>query len=205
MRKFDLDAWRGVEEAVRLEDERQRGAGLPPEKRYRALHPKSAQFLYQLVLAADVKNVVEVGMSAGYSTLWLARGCAATGGKVVSLERNAEIIEVAKGYFELAGVAELITVRPGDARETLATLAGPFDLAFVDGEKDEYVAYGRMLWPKLSAGASLVADNVLSHAEPTASFMEWLFGLDGAATMVLEIGRGLAWTVKGNPARRRER
>jgi caffeoyl-CoA O-methyltransferase len=197
MREFDLEAWRGVEEAVRLENERQRAAGLPPDKRYRSLHPASAQFIYQLTLAADVKKVAEVGTSAGYSTLWLARACAATGGSVVTLERNADIIPVARSHFELAGVADIVEIIPGDARETLGALAGPFDFAFVDGEKDEYVAYGELVWERLAAGGSMVADNVVSHAEAAAPFLEWLFGLEGAATTVLEIGQGLAWTVKG--------
>jgi len=196
MGEFDLKAWRNVEEAVRLEDGRQRRAGLPPERRYRSLHPASAQFIYQLALAAGAKRVVEVGMSAGYSTLWLARACAATGGSVVSLERNADIIPVARSHFELAGVAELVEVIGGDARETLSTLAAPFDLAFVDGEKDEYVAYAEALWPLLSGGGSMVADNVVSHAEAAAPFIEWLFGREGSATTILEIGQGLAWTVK---------
>ena len=197
MREFDLEAWRSVEEAVRLENERQRAGGLPPDKRYRSLHPASAQFIYQLALAADVKRVAEVGTSAGYSTLWLARACAETGGSVVTFERSAGIIQVAKSHFELAGVADLVEVVPGDARQTLGAYAGPFDFAFVDGEKDEYVAYGELLWSRLAGGGSMVADNVVSHAEAAAPFLEWLFGLEGAATTVLEIGQGLAWTVKG--------
>ncbi len=197
MGEFDVDAWRAVEEAVRLENERQRAAGLPPAKRYRALHPRSAEFLYLLALASGARRIVEVGTSAGYSTLWLARACAATGGAVVTLELDAGMAAVARGHLELAGVADLVEVRPGDARETLRHLTGPFDLAFVDAEKAEYVAYGELLWPKLAAGASLVADNVVSHAEATAPFLAWLRGLDGAATKVLEVGNGLAWTVKG--------
>jgi predicted O-methyltransferase YrrM len=197
MGEFDVDAWRAVEEAVRLENERQRAAGLPPAKRYRGLHPKAAEFLYLLALASGARRIVEVGTSAGYSTLWLARACAATGGAVVTLELDAGMAAVARGHLELAGVSDLVEIRPGDARETLAHLAGPFDLAFVDAEKAEYVDYGELLWPKLAAGASLVADNVVSHAEATAPFLAWLRGLDDAATTVLEVGNGLAWTVKG--------
>ncbi|NIT35461.1 MAG: methyltransferase [candidate division Zixibacteria bacterium] len=197
MGEFDVDAWRAVEEAVRLENERQRAAGLPPARRYRALHPKAAEFLYLLALASGARRIVEVGTSAGYSTLWLARACVATGGVVVTLELEAGMAEVARGHLELAGVSDLVEIRPGDARETLPQLVGPFDLAFVDAEKAEYVDYGELLWPKLAAGASLVADNVVSHAEATAPFLAWLRARGDAATTVLEVGNGLAWAVKG--------
>jgi caffeoyl-CoA O-methyltransferase len=194
---FDVDVWRAVEAAVRLENERQRRASLPAERRYRSLHPKSAEFIFLLALATGAGRILEVGTSAGYSTLWLARACAATGGSVVTLEKNVDIIKVAAENLEAAGVASLVEIRPGDARETLAAVEGPFELAFVDGEKEQYVGYVELLWPKLSAGASLVADNVISHADATASFLEWLQTMAGAATTVLEIGNGLSWTVKG--------
>jgi caffeoyl-CoA O-methyltransferase len=198
--KFDLEGWRLVEAAVRLENGRQRRAGLPPRQRFRALHPHSAEFIFLLALATNARRVVEVGTSAGYSALWLARACETTGGSLVTLEKNPDIIRVAVDHLKSAGVADLVEVKEGDARETLAALDELFDLAFVDGEKGEYVAYGELLWPKLSAGASLVADNVLSHADETAPFLEWLRGLAGAATTVLEIGNGLSWTVKGRVA-----
>jgi predicted O-methyltransferase YrrM len=195
---FNLDAWRLIEAAVRLEDGRQRRAGLPPEQRFRALHPASAEFIFLLALATRARRIVEIGTSAGYSALWLARACAATGGSLVTLERNPVIVDVAADHLKSAGVADLVDIKVGDARETLTTLDGPFDLAFVDGEKDEYAAYGELLWPRLAAGASLVADNVLSHADQAAPFLDWLHARADAATTVLEIGNGLSWTVKGN-------
>jgi predicted O-methyltransferase YrrM len=195
---FNLDAWRLIEAAVRLEDGRQRRAGLPPEQRFRALHPASAEFIFLLALATRAQRVVEIGTSAGYSALWLARACAATGGSLVTLERNPVIVDVASDHLKSAGVADLVDIKVGDARETLAALDGPFDLAFVDGAKDEYAAYGELLWPRLAAGASLVADNVLSHADQAAPFLDWLHARADAATTVLEIGNGLSWTVKGS-------
>lgn len=198
MSNFDLEAWRLVEAAVRLEDGRQRRAGLPPEQRFRALHPHSAEFIFLLGLATRAQRMVEVGTSAGYSALWLARACAETGGSVVTLEKNPDIVDVATGHMESAGVADLVKIIEGDARDTLTTLDETFDLAFVDGEKDEYAAYGELLWPRLAVGASLVADNVLSHADVVAPFLDWLRSLPAAATTVLEIGNGLSWTVKGD-------
>jgi predicted O-methyltransferase YrrM len=193
---FDLDAWSAVEEEVRLENERQRGEKLPPERRYRSLHPQSGEFLHLLTLATGARSIVEVGMSAAYSTMWLARACAATGGRVVTLERNDGAVVTARDHLTRAGVADYVEIVVGDARETLGALAGPYDLAFVDGEKDEYVAYVEGVWPLLAAGASLVADNVLSHAEAVVPFLEYLDAVPGASTTVLEIGMGLSWTVK---------
>lgn len=198
MSNFDLEVWRAVEAAVRLEDGRQRRAGLPPQQRFRALHPHSAEFIFLLALATRARRVVEVGTSAGYSALWLARACAATGGSLATLEKNPDIIRVAADHLKSAGVADLVEIIEGDARETLAAFDELFDLAFVDGAKDEYVAYGELLWPRLAAGGSLVADNVLSHADEAASFLDWLRSRADAATTVLEIGNGLSWTVKGD-------
>jgi len=195
-RAFDLEAWRAVEETVRLENGRQRDAGLPPERRYRSLHPEAAAFLYLLAVATGARRILEIGTSAGYSTLWLARACAATGGRVVTLERNRETVRLAEDHFKQAGVTPCVDVLVGDARETLASLEATFDFAFVDGEKAEYVEYGRLLWPKLSAGASLVADNVISHAEATAPFVAWARDLPAATTEVMALGNGLSWTVK---------
>ncbi|UCH79131.1 MAG: class I SAM-dependent methyltransferase [Candidatus Coatesbacteria bacterium] len=195
-RRFDEEAWRAVEEAIRLENERQRAADLPPEQRYRSLHPEAAAFLYMLAAATGARRILEVGTSAGYSTLWLARACAATGGRVVTLERNREAVALAEDHFNRAGVTPCVDVVVGDARETLAGLDMTFDFGFVDGEKSEYVEYGQLLWPKLSAGASLVADNVLSHAEATAPFLAYVSDLPAAATEVVALGNGLSWTVK---------
>jgi caffeoyl-CoA O-methyltransferase len=197
--KFDLDAWRRTADAVRREDERQRRAGLPPAQRYRSLHPDSARVLYQLALASRARRIVEVGMSAGYSTLWLARACAATGGKVTAVEVNAEIIPTAEEHFSRAGVRSYITVVAGDARDALAEVAAAADLAFIDGEKREYAAYAELIWPGLAVGGSLLADNVISHAGEVGPFFEYLGSLEGAATVTLDVGNGLSWTVKESP------
>ncbi len=194
--RFDFNAWQGVEEEVRDADERQRAAGLPPEKRYKSLHPSSAVFLFQLVLATAARRIVEVGMSAGYSTLWLARAAKMTGGRVVTLERDPAIVAVARDHFARATVAGLVEIRQGDALELIDEIEGSVDLAFVDAEKEEYLAYARALWPKLGPGASLVADNVISHAEATTPYLEYLCGLEDADTTILPIGNGLGWTVK---------
>lgn len=196
---FNILEWSALEEEVRLTDEKQRAQGLPPEQRYKSLHPDAAHFLYQLALAARARVIVEVGMSAGYSTLWLARAAAVAGGRVITFERDAAIVKVARDHFTRAGVAGLIDIRVGDARSLLAEIGEPVDLAFVDAEKDEYPVYAEKLWPLLRAGGSLVADNVISHREATTPYLKSILAWPDATTAILTIGRGLGWTVKTPP------
>jgi predicted O-methyltransferase YrrM len=193
---FDILAWSAMEAEVRRTDEGQRAAGAAGERRYMSLHPDAAAFLYHLALALRAQRVVEVGTSAGYSTLWLARACAETGGRVTTFERDEAVLTLARDHFARAGVAHLVDLRPGDARALLAEVTGPVDLAFVDAEKSEYLAYGAALWPLLRPGGSLVADNVLSHRAETKAYLEAMLARDDASTLTLGIGRGLGWTIK---------
>jgi len=107
--------------------------------------------------------VLEVGTAIGYSTLHMAEQLER--GRVVTLERDEARIAQARGYFDRAGVSELIEIVAGDARESIETLEGPFDLLFVDGTKTEYREYIDLALPKLTERALLVVDNVLMSGE----------------------------------------
>src|SRR4051795_11795016 len=92
--------------------------------------------------------VLEVGTAIGYSTLHMAEQLER--GRVVTLEFDHSRAEQARGYFARAGVAERVELVEGDARETIPSLEGPFDLLFVDGTKVEYRDYLALARPKLS-------------------------------------------------------
>lgn len=116
-------------------------------------------------LAAGRSRIVEVGTAFGYSTLWLALGQPA-GGTIVTIDPDRERTDRARQWWRAAGIGDArITVVTAQALEAFAAaepaLAGPFDLAFIDALKPEYPAYLEALVPRLSAGAILVADNVL--------------------------------------------
>lgn len=116
-------------------------------------------------LAAGRNRVVEIGTAIGYSTLWMALAQPADG-TVVTIDPDRSRTARAREFWQRAGVpddrivvvdaAALDVLRSGDVR-----LAGPFDLAFVDALKDEYLAYVDELRSRLSRGALVVADNVL--------------------------------------------
>lgn len=126
--------------------------------------PLLGKFLDLLVRISGARQVLEIGTLGGYSTIWLARALP-EGGSVVTLELDVHHAQVARGNLRNAGVLERIDLRVGPAAESLAILAlngeGPFDLIFIDANKESYPEY--LDWAlKLSRrGTVIVADNVV--------------------------------------------
>lgn len=117
------------------------------------------------VLAADRRRIVEVGTAFGYSTLWMALGQPADG-TIVTIDPDAGRTSRAREWWREAGVPdERIAVVTAKALDALGAgepaLAGPFDLAFIDALKEEYLGYLEALAPRLASGALVAADNVL--------------------------------------------
>ena len=117
-------------------------------------------FLNFLVYMTRAKRVLEVGTFTGWSSIAMARALPPDG-SLVTCDVNEETTAVARRYAEEAGVANRIDFRVGPGVETLATLEGPFDLAFIDADKEGYVAYYEAILPKLSPGGVIAADNTL--------------------------------------------
>src|SRR5271170_469527 len=109
-------------------------AGLPPI----AVAPNQGKWLMILAQAIGARSILEMGSLGGYSTIWLARALP-PGGRLVTLEAEPKHAEVARANLARAGLAEVVEVRLGQARDTLALLAaearGPFDLIFIDADK----------------------------------------------------------------------
>jgi caffeoyl-CoA O-methyltransferase len=122
-------------------------------------------FLSFLVYLARPKLVLELGTFTGWSTIAMARALP-PGGRLVTCDVNEETTAVARRYAEEAGVADRIEFRVGPGLETLATLEGPFDLAFVDADKGGYVDYYEAILPKLADGGVIAADNTLFGSDP---------------------------------------
>jgi predicted O-methyltransferase YrrM len=125
------------------------------------------------VLAADRRRIVEVGTAYGYSTLWMALG-QPPDGTIVTIDPDRARTDLARGWWRDAGVDdERITVVNEPALDAFAAagpaLAGPFDLAFIDALKPEYLDYLEALVPRLAPGALVVADNVLWSGRTSGS------------------------------------
>ncbi|HVO46960.1 MAG TPA: class I SAM-dependent methyltransferase [Steroidobacteraceae bacterium] len=156
--------------------------------------PDTGSFMNLLIRNSQARSILEIGTSYGYSTLWLAEAARATGGRVVTLEMHARKAEYARERLTRAGLAQQVEFRLGDARESLATLAGPFDFVLLDLWKDLYVPCFDLFHPKLAPGACIVADNMLypEMARPAAAlYRRHVRRAAGISTVLLPIGSGL--------------
>jgi caffeoyl-CoA O-methyltransferase len=122
--------------------------------------PLEGQFLGWLVCLSQARRILEIGTFTGYSSISMALQVP-EGGRIVSLDVNEETTAVARRYAEEAGVADRIDYRVGTAMELLADVDGPFDMVFIDADKESYVDYYENVLPKLSERGFIVADNVL--------------------------------------------
>jgi caffeoyl-CoA O-methyltransferase len=122
--------------------------------------PLEGPFLGWLVWISGARRVLEIGTFTGYSSISMALNLPPDG-RIISLDVNEETTAVARRYAEEAGVADRIDYRVGSANEELDRLEGPFDLVFIDADKDTYVDYYENVLPKLSDRGFIVADNVL--------------------------------------------
>jgi predicted O-methyltransferase YrrM len=126
--------------------------------------------LHLLVRLVGARRVLEVGTLGGYSGIWLARGLPADG-RLVTIEGDERHAAVARAAFAGAGVADRVDLIVGEARDTLETLDGPFDVVFLDADKaplPEYLAASLRL---LRVGGLLLCDNTFMHgavADPEA-------------------------------------
>jgi predicted O-methyltransferase YrrM len=135
--------------------------------------PEAGRLLYSLVRATRPATIVEFGMSFGISALHLASAVRDNGtGRVVTTELNADKIAAAKQTFAETGLDDLITVLEGDALTTLADLDGPVSFVLLDGWKELYLPVLKLLEPRLSPGALVVADNTeAADAQPYLDYV----------------------------------
>ena len=122
--------------------------------------PETGELLGLLARMRGASRVIEIGTAIGVSTLYIARALP-PGGQVVSFEVDRERYEAAHDYLQRAGVLDRADLRLQDARDGLATLEGPFDMAFVDAAKLQYDDYLELLLPLLAPRAVVAIDNML--------------------------------------------
>ena len=167
---------------------------------------EAGRLLALLVRAAGATRVLEVGTLFGYSGLWMARELPADG-HLDTIEIEQLHADAAEHWFERAGLADRVTVHRGAGVDVLATLPGPYDVAFIDADKDNYAVYGRMALERLRPGCIVIADNAIRSGrialagqgednDGIRALHDLLAGDPGLVATTVPVGDGLAIAVK---------
>jgi predicted O-methyltransferase YrrM len=189
------DRIRAVLARLEQEDAAERAAGLPPSQRSRAVEPTTGRFLFSLVAPQTDCEVLEIGGSRGYSTVWLAAGVRHLGGRVLSVEQDPLKIEAWRKNIAEAGLEEWADLVEGDAKEAVPAIEDVFDIVFLDAEKDDYEELFGLARSKLEPGALVVADNVLSHVETLGAYSQARRADPTLLSVTLPLDRGLEISV----------
>lgn len=177
------------------EDRVERETVVPSQMRARQVAPTTGRSLFALAASQAGIEVLEIGGSRGYSSIWLAAGARVLGGRLVSLEHDPEKCARWRANIADAGLEEWAELVEADAFVTLRQTADIFDLVFLDAEKADYEALFALARPLLEPGALVVADNVISHADPLAAYSAARQADPTLSSVTIPLDRGLELSV----------
>ena len=171
-------------------DAQDRTDGTPHPRRLRQISPETGRFLAILAAGAPGGAVIEVGASAGYSTLWLALACRAGGRSLTTFEVLERKLRLAEETIRLTGTGDVITLVAGDARQHLDGVDS-IGFCFLDAEKEVYGDVFDLVAPRLVPGALLAADNTISHQDELEPFLQRVYGDERVDSVNVPIGNGV--------------
>lgn len=134
--------------------------------------PEDGEVLRLLTEAIDAKNVVEIGTSNGYASLWFCLALQTTGGKLTTFEIDAKRASLARENFKKASVDKLVTIIVGNAHEKVKTLKGPVDIVFIDADKDGYLDYLNKLLSLVRPGGLIIAHDTTDVASQMQDYLD---------------------------------
>ena len=186
---------RAVLERLEREDADERARGLPPEERSRAVASTTGRFLFTVVAPQTDCEVLELGGSRGYSSIWLAAGVRYLGGRVLSIENDARKAEAWRANVADAGLDDWAELIEDDALEVVPSIDDVFDVVFLDAEKEDYEQLFQLVRMKLEPGALVIADNVLSHEETLGAYSRARQADPTLESVTVPLDRGLELSV----------
>jgi len=169
-------------------DTRDRQDGTAHMNRLRQIPAETGRFLALMAASGVNGRYLEIGTSAGYSTMWLSFA----GKPLTTFEVLPEKVALAQETFSQAGITDLVTLIHGDARDYLATdyLTNDIAFCFLDAEKDVYEDCYDLLVPRMVSGGMLICDNATSHQEALQPFIERILADGRVDALVVPIGKG---------------
>ena len=189
------DKVRAILARLEAEDAEERAQGVPREQRSRQVARTTGQFLFALAAPQWDCEVLEIGGSRGYSSIWFGAGVRHLGGRVLSLESDPAKCEAWRRNVAEAGLEEWLELVEGDAFQTLPEIQDVFDIVFIDAEKESYEALFELARDKVEPGALFVADNVLSHADTLAAYSAARQADPTLESVTVPLDRGLELSV----------
>lgn len=156
------------------------------------------RLLYRLIVDNGFTRALEIGTSTGHSTIWIAWALSKTGGRLTTLEIDAERHNAARRNLEAAGLADYVEFVLGDAHKIVPELTGPFDFVFSDADKSWYRRYFEDIYPKLSEDACFTAHNVSgTWMGGIREFLDYAYSLPDMETRIDKSSRaGVSITCK---------
>jgi predicted O-methyltransferase YrrM len=165
-------------------------------ERFRNVEPPTAELLGVLVRACGARRILELGTSNGYSTIWLADAAEATGGRLLSVDVDAERVDLARENLRHALLDDRVELRAEDAQLTLRrSNDAQWDLVFLDAERPAYPSYLPDLMRTLAPGGVLAVDNVRSHEHELLEFTALIESEPALTQTVVPVGAGLRLAV----------
>ena len=147
--------------------------------------PRRGKFLDEAIEQHRPSTILEVGTLVGYSAIRMARHLGDRG-RLTCVELSEERARTARANFKLADLSDRIEIIVGDARKVLPSLTGRFDMVFFDAVKEDYLAYLKSIEGLLHRGSVVVADNVKSHAQEVAPYLEYVRNSGGYSSTYRE-------------------
>ena len=170
-------------------DARDRVDGTERLKRLRQIPPKTGKFIALMAAGAPIGTFIEIGTSAGYSTLWLALACREVGNRIITFEVLEEKFGLARQTFEAAGVEDVVELIRGDARDYLKQYRD-ISFCFLDAEKEVYLDCYELVIGNMLPGGLLVADNAINHRETLQPMLDRAASDPRVDSLVVPIGKG---------------
>lgn len=169
------------------------------QKEFWNIPRKTGVLINTFIKMMNIKNVLEIGTSNGYSGLWIAKALKQTGGHLTTIEYYDKRQSVAMANFEKCGVADIVSPLQGSACDIIKTFTPDekFDFVFIDANKREYVEYFNLIKPHLTEKALIIADNITSHAEKVQTFIDAVDADDDFQYEIVEVPGGILIAYKG--------
>jgi predicted O-methyltransferase YrrM len=155
----------------------------------------TGKFLYNLILISKSKNILEIGTSNGYSTIWLAEAAKKNKGKVTTIEVSKSKVKMAKENFNKAKLKN-IKIIYGDALEEIPKLKEKYDFMFIDAIKRDYIKYLKLNEKNLKKNSIIVADNAIMFKNKMQNYLNYLQSNENYSSVLVSIGTGVEFSVK---------